>query len=58
MATIFLSACAQYSDQLQTNNPEDKQRPRVGVLYVSHGGFETYGAVSYTHLTLPTNREV
>ena len=43
MATIFLSACAQYSDQLQTNNPEDKQRPRVGVLYVSHGGFETYG---------------
>ena len=40
---IPLLACSQYSDQLQTKHPPYNERPRVGVLYVSHGGNETYG---------------
>ena len=43
LLTIPLLACSQYSDQLQTKHPPYNERPRVGVLYVSHGGNETYG---------------
>ena len=43
LLTIPLLACSQYSDQLQTKHPSYNERPRVGVLYVSHGGNETYG---------------
>ena len=30
----------------------------IARLNLSHGDHNTHGAVSYTHLTLPTNREV
>ena len=43
LLTIPLLARSQYSDQLQTKHPSYNERPRVGVLYVSHGGNETYG---------------
>ena len=40
---ICLSACSEYSSQLQTDDSPYNGKPRVGVLYVSHGGNETYG---------------
>ena len=43
LLTIPLLACSQYSDQLQTKHTSYNERPRVGILYVSHGGNETYG---------------
>jgi hypothetical protein len=43
LLTFSLLACSQYSDQLQTKYSPFNKKPRVGVLYVSHGGNETYG---------------
>ena len=43
LMVICLSACSEYSSQLQPKNSSNIDKPRVGVLYVSHGGFETYG---------------
>lgn len=40
---ICLSACSEYSSQLQTDDSPYNGKPKVGVLYVSHGGNETYG---------------
>lgn len=43
LLTLSLLACSQYSDQIQTKYSPFNKKPRVGVLYVSHGGNETYG---------------
>ena len=32
--------------------------PTLGALWIASGGFPRLDPVSYTHLTLPTNREV
>ena len=62
-ANVFSSAMSSTINQLLDEVPNDKGAllitGRQGLL---SGGFDlktmTGGAVSYTHLTLPTNREV
>ena len=50
-------ACTAHGDHHHTHQPVKKE-PRVFINPVLSDPSEDYTAVSYTHLTLPTNREV
>ena len=49
----------EFSELTRVQIPAALHLMRLGYTYLPHNGKEIMGrAVSYTHLTLPTNREV
>ena len=54
-----IHACSDLLDTLLQGIEQDcAQRPRQRTVVVYLGDYLSRGTVSYTHLTLPTNREV
>ena len=55
-------AKAEAEDKAETDAKAEAKvivtRPRLAVFVYSSGSTDVLGPVSYTHLTLPTNREV